>query len=140
MWNYLSRPESPEDAYRRAQTAWLENDHGAVYDSLSVLACVEADALFEAELAKDADRCSDPAEAARLRSLRGRAAFVETCARADRGLPQLQWGGIIRSEKVGDDMVRLTLERPPRDYHSTTGVVIMVRESSVWKIGPMVGK
>ena len=71
-WNRLGRSDSPEEAWRRAQRAWLANDHGAVYDCLSVAARVEADALFGAERAKDADRYTDPeAVCAYSRAVRG---------------------------------------------------------------------
>jgi hypothetical protein len=112
----------------------LANDHGTVYDCLSALARAEADALFGPELAKLADRCADPAEAARLRSLRGREAFIEACNRTDRSVPQVGWNKIVRTE-VSGDLARLTATRPPIAL-PTEGFVYLVREGGEWKIGP----
>jgi hypothetical protein len=134
--NYLYRPESPEDAWRRAYQAMLAGDYGTVYDCLPVDAQREADVLFAPELAKEADRRADSAAAARLQWLRNREAYIEACIRTDRSVPQVLWTDIDRTELYGD-RARLMVSRPPIAAQ-TTGTVDMVRENGEWKIGPMV--
>jgi hypothetical protein len=132
----FGRSDGPEDVWRRAHKAMIDGDYGTVYDCLSVEAKRDADAMFLTVLAKDADRTTDSAEAAWLRSLRGREAYIEGCHRTDRSVPQVGWTDIVRCE-VHSDRARLTVRRPPVAA-PTEGTVDMVHENGEWKVVPMV--
>jgi hypothetical protein len=77
----------PEVAWRRPHRAMKAGDYGTVYDCLSAQAKRDADAMFLDELANAADRTTDSANAAWLRYLRGREAYIEAANRIDQSIP-----------------------------------------------------